>query len=168
MGFIRIAGLVSDSVVDGPGIRYAIFTQGCDHGCKGCHNPQTHDFNEGTDVNIDKLINQIVKNPILSGVTLTGGDPFYQIDASLELAYKLKSFGINIIAYTGYTYEELLEMKEDNPNLDRLLHNIDVLIDGPFIEEEKDLSLRFRGSKNQRVIDVQNSIKKHHIELLNW
>ena len=168
MGFIRIAGLVSDSVVDGPGIRYAIFTQGCDHGCKGCHNPQTHDFNEGTDVNIDKLINQIVKNPILSGVTLTGGDPFYQIDASLELAYKLKSFGINIIAYTGYTYEELLEMKEDNPNLDRLLHNIDVLIDGPFIEEEKDLSLRFRGSKNQRVIDVQNSIKNHHIELLNW
>ena len=168
MGFIRIAGLVSDSVVDGPGIRYAIFTQGCDHGCKGCHNPQTHDFNEGTDVNIDKLINQIVKNPILSGVTLTGGDPFYQIDASLELAYKLKSFGINIIAYTGYTYEELLEMKEDNPNLDRLLHNIDVLIDGPFIEKEKDLSLRFRGSKNQRVIDVQNSIKKHHIELLNW
>ena len=99
MGFIRIAGLVSDSVVDGPGIRYAIFTQGCDHGCKGCHNPQTHDFNEGIDVNIDKLINQIVKNPILSGVTLTGGDPFYQIDASLELAYKLKSFGINIISF---------------------------------------------------------------------
>ena len=98
MGTIRVAGLVSDSIVDGPGIRYAIFTQGCGHNCLGCHNPATHDFNSGVDINIDKLIKQIVNNPLLSGVTLTGGDPFYQVDATLELTYKLKSFAINIIA----------------------------------------------------------------------
>lgn len=168
MGKIRIAGLVSDSIVDGPGIRYAIFTQGCAHECHGCHNPTTWDFNGGVEVDIDKIIDQIVSNPILSGVTLTGGDPFYQIDAALELTYKLKSLGINIVAFTGFTYEELLQMKETNPNLDRLLHNIDAIVDGPYIEEERDLTLHFRGSRNQRVIDVPASIKTHQIELLNW
>ena len=168
MGTIRVAGLVSDSIVDGPGIRYAIFTQGCAHNCSGCHNPVTHDFNSGVDINIDKLIKQIVNNPLLSGVTLTGGDPFYQVDATLELTYKLKSFGINIIAYTGFTYEELLKMKDTNPNLERLLHNIDVLVDGPYDENLRDLTLHFRGSSNQRIIDVPTSIKNHSVCLLNW
>ena len=114
------------------------------------------------------MIKQIVNNPLLSGVTLTGGDPFYQVDATLELTYKLKSFGINIIAYTGFTYEELLKMKDTNPNLERLLHNIDVLVDGPYIEKLRDLTLHFRGSSNQRIIDVPTSIKNHSVCLLNW
>ena len=165
MGTIRVAGLVSDSIVDGPGIRYAIFTQGCGHNCLGCHNPATHDFNSGVDINIDKLIKQIVNNPLLSGVTLTGGDPFYQVDATLELTYKLKSFGINIIAYTGFTYEELLKMKDTNPNLERLLHNIDVLVDGQYDDSLHNPTLQWKGSSNQRVIDVKKTKKSGKVTL---
>ncbi len=168
MGKIRIAGIVSDSIVDGPGIRYTIFTQGCAHECVGCHNPETWDFDGGVEVDIDKLIEQIVSNPLLNGVTISGGDPFYQIEPTLELVYKLKSLNINVIVFTGYTFEELQQMKESNPNLDRILHNIDVLIDGPYIEEERDLTLRFRGSRNQRVIDLPNTIKSHKLQLINW
>ena len=161
MGNIRIAGLVSDSIVDGPGIRYAVFTQGCAHGCKGCHNPDTWDFDAGTEVSIDKIVENVLKNPILDGVTLTGGEPFYQIDETYELAYKLKGLGINIIAFTGFKFEELMEMKDSNPNLERLLHTIDVLVDGPYEEDKRDLTLRFRGSSTQRVIDLPKTFQNH-------
>ncbi len=168
MGKIRIAGLVNDSIVDGPGLRLAIFTQGCAHHCPECHNEHTHDFHGGYDEDIDQIVKMALTNPLLSGITLTGGDPFYQVDACLELVYKLSGRGLNLLAYTGFTWEQLEEMRKTNDNLNRLLHELDVVIDGPYQKEERDLSLRFRGSKNQRIIDVKQTMNQHHLVTLNW
>jgi len=168
MGKIRIAGIVNDSIVDGPGIRLAVFTQGCAHNCPGCHNPETHDFSKGYDEDIDKIIKMALQNPLLSGVTLTGGDPLYQIDACLELAYKLSGHGLSLIVYTGFTWEEIMKPRKENENLDRLLHEVDYIIDGPFHLEERDISLRFRGSTNQRIIDVKKSLHENQMVLVTW
>lgn len=153
---VRIAGVVDESIVDGPGIRFVIFTQGCPHGCPGCHNPQTHDFSGGKDVLISQLLANIQADPLLSGVTFSGGEPFCQAKPLAELARVLKLGGKHIMAYTGYTWDQLLEM--DDHSVQALLHLCDVLVDGPFIQEQRDLSLRFRGSRNQRLIDVQASL----------
>lgn len=168
MGKIRLAGLVNDSIVDGPGLRLAIFTQGCAHHCPECHNAHTHDFEGGYEEDIDQIVKMALNNPLLSGITLTGGDPFYQVDACLELVYKLSGRGLNLLAYTGFTWEQLEEMRKTNENLNRLLHELDVVIDGPYQKEERDLSLRFRGSKNQRIIDVKQTMNQHHLVTLNW
>ncbi len=168
MGKIRLAGIVNDSIVDGPGLRLAVFTQGCAHHCPACHNPETHDFHGGYEEDIDSIVKMALNNPLLSGVTLTGGDPFYQVDACLELAYKLSGHGLSLIAYTGFTWEELDSLRHSNSNIDRLIHEIDFLIDGPFKQEERDISLRFRGSTNQRIIDVQKTLFQHQLILANW
>lgn len=168
MGKIRIAGIVNDSIVDGPGLRLAVFTQGCAHACPGCHNPETHDFNGGYEEDIDTIVKMAVSNPLLKGVTLTGGDPFYQIDACLELAYKLSGHGLDLIAFTGYTWEELEEMRKEDLNLNRLLHEIDYLVDGRFMINERDLELRFRGSRNQRVIDLKKALPQQKLVCVNW
>lgn len=153
---LRVAGIVKESVVDGPGFRYVIFAQGCTHCCKGCHNPDTHDLGGGYLVDADSLVEDIKQNIYIDGVTFSGGEPFLQAEAFLHIAEKLKEAETNIVCYTGFTFEELL-LKKDY-NIQRLLENIDLLIDGPYIERLKDLSLPFRGSSNQRIIDVQRSM----------
>jgi anaerobic ribonucleoside-triphosphate reductase activating protein len=152
---VRIAGVSKESVVDGPGIRYVIFAQGCRHNCMGCHNPETHDFNGGYEIDADYLIKEIENTRHIDGVTLSGGDPFYQSEAFSYITEKLKEKDINIIAYSGFTYEQIIE----NSKLEKMLQNIDVLIDGPFILNNRTLSIPFRGSSNQRAIDVNKSKK---------
>lgn len=149
---IRIAGTMNDSIVDGPGLRYTVFTQGCPHGCPGCHNPQSHDFGGGRAVQTEEIIAQIWGNPLLDGVTLSGGEPFCQPEACLAIARAAHEAGLNVWAYSGYTYEQLLEKA---PNL---LREVDVLVDGPFVLAQRSLEIKFRGSRNQRLIDVKRSL----------
>ena len=160
---LRIAGTVNDSIVDGPGIRYVIFTQGCPHHCEGCHNPQTHDFAAGQEADIEKIINEILGNPILSGVTFSGGEPFCQAEALVPIAEVIKNHGKHLMIYTGYLLEHLRKM--DNEGVKRLLELADVIVDGPFVLEEKNLTLSFRGSENQRVIDMIKTRKSGEIVL---
>ena len=155
---IRIAGIENDSIVDGPGFRLAVFTQGCVHHCPGCHNPETHPFDGGKEVDTDKIVRLMEENPLLDGITLSGGDPFCQPAACAELAKAAKAMGLNVWAYSGWTYEELMEMSRTNSSILDFIKNTDVLIDGPFILAERTLELRFRGSRNQRQIDVQKSL----------
>lgn len=145
---IRIAGLVPESYVDGRGIRFAIFMQGCLRNCPGCHNPATHALDGGRLMDTEDIIYQFIRNPLLDGITLTGGEPFLQIDAANELAKAAKSLGLNVWCYTGYALEDL------PPEAAALLDNIDVLVDGAFIESQRDLDLEFRGSRNQRIINL--------------
>lgn len=152
---LRIAGTVNDSIVDGPGLRYAVFTQGCPHDCPGCHNPQTHDFSGGKDIDTSEILAQIRKNPLLDGLTLTGGEPFCQCTACIALAQGAHAHGLNVWCYSGYTFEELINGKAE---WRLLLQNIDVLVDGPFLLEKRSLDCRFRGSSNQRLIDVPKSL----------
>ena len=149
---IRIAGVVRESIVDGPGFRFVVFCQGCPHGCPGCHNPATHDFAGGYDCSFEKIIDAVDANPLLDGVTFSGGEPFCQPEAFYQLGVKLKERKLNLLAYTGFTYEELIAMEDESVN--KLLSILDLLVDGRYVQEERDLTLLFRGSKNQRVIDM--------------
>ena len=162
---IRIAGVVRESIVDGPGLRLAVFCQGCPHGCKDCHNPDTHDFCGGYDCEISKIVEAVKANPLLDGVTFSGGEPFLQPAAFCSLAAALKEArpDLNLMAYSGYTYEELTEMKD--MDVDELLSKIDLLVDGRFIAEQKDLTLLFRGSSNQRVIDMNLTRQRGEVAL---
>jgi anaerobic ribonucleoside-triphosphate reductase activating protein len=163
---LRIAGITKESIVDGPGIRYVIFTQGCIHNCPGCHNPETHDLNGGYEVDVDDVLGDISKAKYIKGVTFSGGDPFLQASTLSYMASKVKEAGYDVVSYTGYTFEELLN-SNDKDKL-KLLESIDVLIDGRFILSQKDLSLKFRGSRNQRVIDVKKSLYSNEIVQLSW
>lgn len=156
---IRIAGLVPESFVDGDGIRFAIFFQGCFHACEGCHNPETHDVNGGFIVDTNEIIANIKKNPLLNGITLTGGEPLLQIAPAIEIARATQLLGLNVWCYTGFDFENLPQ------NAIPLLNFVDVLIDGKFIESQRDLELPFRGSSNQRVIDVKKSRSLNKIVL---
>ena len=151
---IRLYGLVTDSIVDGPGFRTSIFTQGCPHHCPGCHNPGSHDFDAGTVYALDDVEAKFSKNPLLDGVTLTGGEPFCQAAACAELARRAHARGLNVWTYTGYTYEKLRDMAASDPDVSALLDATDVLVDGPFLLSERSLELDFRGSRNQRLIDL--------------
>lgn len=153
-GDIRIFGVVEESIVDGPGIRYSIFVQGCSHGCPGCHNPESHSPKGGELRSIESVLGGIRSNKLIAGVTLSGGEPFEQPHACAVLAQQLKADGYNIWTFTGYLYEDLIKMSQANPDIACLLDNIDVLVDGPFVEELKSLELDWRGSSNQRVIDL--------------
>lgn len=155
---LRIAGTVNDSIVDGPGIRFTIFTQGCPHDCKGCHNPQTHDFNAGELVDTNELLAKIKGNPLLDGVTFSGGEPFCQAEVLAALGKEIKALGMDVITYTGYTFEQLYENRS-NDHWGELLEVTDYLIDGPFVLAQKSYDIKFRGSKNQRYIDCQESLK---------
>jgi len=154
---LQLSGTVNDSIVDGPGIRYVVFVQGCPHHCPGCHNPQTHDFAGGEPGDMEIILKEIQDNPLLSGVTFSGGEPFCQPEALAELGRKVKAMNKHLMAYSGYTYEQLLELGEKRPAILELLELLDVLVDGPFIETEKDLTLSFRGSANQRLIDLKKT-----------
>ena len=149
---LRVASLINDSIVDGPGFRYAVYVQGCSHHCKGCHNPQTHDFNGGFEADTEKIWQEIKENPLLSGITFSGGDPLFQPVPLLELAKKAKANGFSVWCYTGWTLEQLIE--KNDPEIIRLLHYVDVLVDGRFEQDQKTMDLPFRGSKNQRLIDL--------------
>ncbi len=161
---IRLSGIIDESVVDGPGIRYVIFTQGCKHNCKGCHNPNTHDETKGYLKACDDIINDINETKYLSGVTFSGGEPFLQPDKCAYIAKRIKK-GYNIIAYTGYLYEQLLELSKVNQAIMDFLKQIDILVDGPFILEQKSLELKFKGSKNQRMILVKKSLCENKVIL---
>lgn len=156
---IRIAGLVPESFVDGDGIRFAIFMQGCQRHCEGCHNPETHSLDGGRLIDTEEIISSIKKNPLLDGITLTGGEPFLQVEAANEVACAAKNLGFNVWCYTGYTFEELPKDAES------LLKNIDVLIDGEYIERLRNLELQFRGSSNQRIIDIKKTREQNKIIL---
>ena len=152
---MRIANTVSDSIVDGPGLRFTVFTQGCPHNCPGCHNPETHDISAGRECTVEVLAEKMGSNPLLDGLTLSGGDPFLQGEECAQLAQIAHELGLNVWAYTGYTYEWLLA-HGDKHQL-QLLETVDVLVDGRFILEQKSYAALFRGSANQRLIDVAKS-----------
>ncbi len=159
---IRMSGVVEESIVDGPGIRFTIFVQGCPHRCPGCHNPQTHDFLGGYDDDTDSLFERIIKNPLLDGVTFSGGEPFCQARPLAELAVRLRAAGLGVMSYSGFTVEELIrEASSENAYME-LLNSIDYLVDGRFVESLKSYECRFRGSTNQRIIDVKKTIDQGH------
>jgi len=151
---LRIAGLVKESVVDGPGVRFTIFTQGCAMRCAGCHNPDTHDFAGGYLVGINELFNAIDKGKLITGVTFSGGEPFMQAAACAGLAKLIKQQrpDLNILSYSGYYYVDLLKMAATNPGINEFLQYIDILIEGPYEVSKRDLDLAFRGSRNQNIV----------------
>ena len=160
---IRLAGIVPESIVDGPGYRLAVFVQGCPHGCAGCHNPKTHDFAGGYLADTDEIIAKLGKNPLVRGVTLTGGEPMMQAAALAQIAMSAKEKGMSVWCYTGYTLEAL--WRENNPERMRLLELVDVLVDGPYVAHERSLDLLYCGSKNQRLIDMNATRKAGEITL---
>jgi len=155
---IRIAGIVKESIVDGPGIRLVVFAQGCKHGCPGCHNPETHSFLGGSLMEVDSIIQQMKSNPLIDGITLSGGEPFEQAEAFGELAETAKKLGYNVMTYTGYTFEYIFKNKDIVNGWAKLLSQTDILVDGKFDLAKKNMLLRFRGSENQRVIDIAKSM----------
>ncbi len=150
---IRLSGIIEESIVDGPGIRYVIFTQGCLKRCYQCHNEETHALDGGYEQKLDEIVEAWRKNPLIKGITLSGGEPFLQADQCLHLIKKAKETNLNVIIYSGYYYEELL--KFPSPSIKQILDQSDYLIDGPFEYRLKNLNLLFRGSTNQRIIDLQ-------------
>lgn len=154
---LQLSGTANDSIVDGPGLRFTIFVQGCPHHCPGCHNPQTHPFEGGTVTEPETLLERIRKNPLLDGVTFSGGEPFCQAKALAALGEEIHRMGLNIVTYTGYTFEYLLAHSEEQ-HYGELLAVTDYLIDGPFIEAQKSYQLHFRGSANQRILDCRQSL----------
>lgn len=157
---IKLAGLVGDSIVDGPGLRFTIFTQGCPHHCEGCHNPQTHDFEAGRYADCDKIIEAVHRNPLTSGITFSGGEPFCQPEPCAYLAKRFREQGFHLLAFTGFTFEQLQKMSAENPAVGEFLGLLDVIIDSRFDITKRSLELRFKGSSNQRTLDVQESLKQ--------
>lgn len=149
---INVSGFNPSSIVDGTGIRFTIYTQGCKHHCQGCHNRETWNFDPNQLYTIDELINKIADESFEKNVTLSGGDPLFQISEVFKLCTRLKENGYNIWLYTGYTLEQI----KLNDNLRKILTVIDVLVDGKFVEELRDPKLKFIGSSNQRIIEKTN------------
>ena len=158
---VRIAGFNKNSIVDGKGLRYTVYVQGCKHNCKGCHNPDTHDFNGGTEMLIEDIVSDIAKYKYHKGVTLSGGDPFFQPIAAKSIADAVHALGKDVWCYTGYTIEEILK-SNDTDKID-LLKSVDVLVDGRFIQEQRTLDGYFKGSSNQRLIRVKDTLEHGEI-----
>lgn len=158
---LRIAGIEKESITDGVGIRYTVFTQGCKHKCLGCHNPETHDINGGYDIAIDEIIEDLKSNPLLDGITLSGGDPFFQAKECTELLVRIRKElkHLNVWAYSGFTFEQLLR----NKDMREMLELVDVLVDGRFVLKRRTLESRFKGSENQRIIDVRKSLENNKV-----
>ena len=154
---LDLAGIVSDSIVDGPGIRTTVFCQGCPHHCEGCHNPETWEFGCGTPMEEERILEIVRSNPLCRGVTFSGGEPFAQAEGFARLAKLLKAHRYEVAAYSGYTFEQLLRGTSAQQEL---LGCIDVLIDGPFLQEQRSLQLPFRGSRNQRILNVPESLSR--------
>ncbi len=161
---VRLAApMQKDSIIDGEGIRTVIWFQGCRHNCFGCHNPETHDFEGGIPYDTKELKKELKSFKYQQGITLSGGDPFFQAAGAAELAKYAHEIGLNVWTYTGYTYDELI--KENDSDKMELLKNTDVLVDGRFVLNKKSLNVRFRGSTNQRVIDVAKSLASNEVVL---
>jgi len=158
---LAVDKIQKDSIVDGEGIRSVIWTQGCIHNCIGCHNPETHSFQDGISVDVELLKKKLDELEGQDGVTFSGGDPMEQSAPCAELAKHCKKIGLNVWCYTGYTYEELIKKSKHIKTIKDFLENIDVLVDGKFILEEKSYDVKFRGSKNQRLIDVKKSLAEN-------
>lgn len=160
---VRIAGIVKESIVDGPGIRFVVFAQGCKHSCPGCHNPNTHDFNGGCMMDVESILDEVKKDPLVDGITISGGEPFEQAEALGELAAKAKDMGYNIMTYTGYTFESIVEQSKKMSAWEKLLKKTDILVDGRFEQDKKSYQLEFRGSANQRAIHVEKSLQSNEV-----
>jgi len=158
---LKIAGITNDSIVDGPGLRLSVFAQGCPHNCRGCHNPETHDPHGGNYIDVDEIIEKVRKNPLLKGITLSGGEPFMQVDAMSDLAKKARGMGLDVIIYTGYTWNALMADEAFMP----LVNEADYIVDGRFELELRTLDRPFVGSSNQRVIDVKKSVETGEVVL---
>lgn len=159
---LRLAGVVRESVVDGPGWRFVVFVQGCPHHCPGCQNPQTHDFAGGYDSDTDRILTEFKKNPLLAGITLSGGEPFCQARPLVSLAEQVHALGKTVVVFSGWTIEALMDGANAQNGWRELLEETDILIDGKFLLEEKSLNVKFRGSKNQRIIDPIASLRAGH------
>ena len=153
---VRISGVVRESIVDGKGIRFVVFTQGCPHHCPDCHNPQTHDLSGGYECSTQKIIDEVAKNPLLAGITFSGGEPIMQAEKLIPVAKAVNAMGKDCVIYSGYTYEELKELQDENVNT--LLSLCSFLVDGKYINSQRDLTLAFRGSRNQRIINLPKSL----------
>lgn len=171
---VRIAGQVKHSAVDGPGVRYALFLQGCPHGCRACQNPDTHDPMGATERVLSEVIEEILGTKFLDGITLSGGDPLFQPEASMEIAKAAKEAGLSVWAYTGWTFEQLTgeDPKGIRPpeHAKDVLEYIDVLIDGRYdddlhVSDDERQKYMWRGSTNQRLIDVRKSLEQGHAML---
>ena len=165
---IRLAGIAYESLVNGPGIRRVFFSQGCNHNCKGCFNPETHDFLGGEEKNINELIEDVYKNPMIKGITFSGGDPFERAEEFAYMAKAFKEKNLNIWSYTGYTFEYIINNLESRTGWKELINNLDVLVDGRFEEDKAVDGLKFRGSINQRIIDVKKSLKENKVYELEY
>ena len=162
---MKIAGLVHDSIVDGPGLRFVVFVQGCTIRCYGCHNKNTWDISGGAEVSVDYIINDMLTNPLTDGLTISGGEPFEQAADCIGLAAAARQNNLNVWIFSGKTFEELLKEADKKREVKELLALTNVLIDGRYIASERTLALKWRGSKNQRMIDVQKSLKTGNGEL---
>ncbi len=165
--YIKIAGIIKESIVDGPGIRMVVFAQGCKHNCPGCHNPETHSFDRGTLVTVDSIIEQAKRNPLLDGITFSGGEPFEQAQAFAVLARESKKLHLNVMTYTGYTYEYIISNSSRHKGWEELLNETDILVDGRFELDKRNLLLKFRGSENQRIIGVKRSKSENRIVIMD-
>ena len=160
---INLAGFINDSIVDGPNIRSVVFVQGCSNHCPHCHNPETWSFEKKNLVNWEDIYAKIKSEPIIKDVTFSGGEPFENYNDLLPLAKQLKKDGYNLCSFSGFTYEELLKKSIEDNNLREFISLLDILIDGKFIYEKRDLTLKYRGSSNQRIIDVQKSLNQNTV-----
>jgi anaerobic ribonucleoside-triphosphate reductase activating protein len=161
----QIAGFKRESVIDGPGIRAVVFFQGCRHHCPGCHNPETWDEAAGTDMTVEDIWRSLAVTPLVSGITFSGGEPFLQPAAALELVHKARSERMDVWIYTGYVWDQLFA--HPDPLVRDLLAACDVLVDGPFRQNEKRLDLPYRGSANQRLISIPESLRTGAIVLFD-
>lgn len=160
---LRVIDISEGTSVDGPGLRTSIYFAGCTHHCPGCHNPQSWDPQAGRDVTIDEMLKVIDFNDF--NVTFSGGDPLFQAEEVTALARRIKSeLHKNIWCYTGYIWENIVDDARFRP----LLETIDVLVDSPFILSQRNIDLRFRGSSNQRIIDVQKTLKLGEVQILEY
>ena len=163
---IRLASDIQpDSVVDGTGIRAVVWTQGCSHNCPGCHNPGTHDFKGGFEVDVEEVNEVISELEFQDGITFSGGDPFFQPEACAKIAKHIQSLGMNVWCYTGFLFEDLLKASAKKKAIMDFLSNIDILVDGPFVISKRSYSAKFRGSSNQRIIDVKKSLEEGTVVL---
>jgi anaerobic ribonucleoside-triphosphate reductase activating protein len=158
---IKIAGISPNSITNGLGIRYTIFIQGCNHNCYNCHNPHTHSFDGGIFISKDDIIKDIKYNFLLDGVTISGGEPFEQAKELIPLIKEIKTLNLNIWIYTGYTLEYLLQDKQSYKY--NMVCLADILVDGKYQENNKTKNLQFRGSTNQRIIDIKQTLKQNKI-----